>query len=100
MIKVVFSLDKHYTYLSIKGHADYADAGKDLVCAAVSSIVFGLMNAIDESKEAVEIADYGNKIEIINNSSSELIDNYFELVIFQLKTIEESYGRFIEIERK
>ena len=101
MIKVVYSMvDDHYTYLSVKGHADSNEYGKDLICASVSSIMFGLMNALDSAKLDVQIKELTNHIEIINDSKSELIDNYFELVLIQLKTIEESYGEFIKVERK
>lgn len=101
MIKVVYSNNKeHYTYLSVNGHAESDDYGKDLICASVSSIMFGLMNALDQTNEDVEIKELNNHIEINNHSNSDLIDNYFELVLIQLKTIEESYGEFIKVERK
>ena len=101
MINVSYKTkDDHYTYLSVKGHAESDDYGKDLICASVSSIMFGLMNAIDQTKHDVEIKELTNHIEIINNSKKEEIDNYLELVLIQLKTIEESYGEFIKVERK
>ena len=100
MIKVKYTIENNnYTYLSVKGHAGYAEKGEDLICASVSSIIFGLMNALDE-KNGVTIKESNNHIEIINGSSSEVINNYFELIMFQLKTIEESYGEFIKVERK
>ena len=33
--------------VEIRDHAGYADAGQDLVCAGVSSIAVGMMNAFD-----------------------------------------------------
>ena len=101
MIRVIYSTkDDHYVLLDVKGHANSDEYGKDLICASVSSIMFGFMNAIDSSRQDVEVKELNNHIEIINNSKSELIDNYFELVLIQLKTIEESYGEFIRVERK
>lgn len=101
MIKVTYSMeDDHYTYLSVKGHANSDEHGKDLICASVTSIMWGLMNALDNTKQDVEITEQNNHIEIINKSKSETIDNYFELTMFQLKTIEESFGKFIKVERK
>ena len=102
MIKVLYSQDdeNNFTLLDVQGHAEYDDSGKDLVCASVSSIIFGFMNAIDETKEKVEIKDEGNRIIITNHSNNEVINDYFKLVLFQLKTIEESYGEFIKVERK
>ncbi|MBR2578455.1 MAG: ribosomal-processing cysteine protease Prp [Erysipelotrichaceae bacterium] len=101
MIAVLYDIDDDvsYTYLSIKGHAEFADYGKDLICASVSSIAFGLMNALDEI-EGVTIKESENQIEIINESSSPKANDFMELALIQLKTIEESYSGFIKVERK
>ena len=49
MITVIISPGK----IKITGHAGYADAGKDIVCAAVSGIVYTLLaNAPDVQKVA------------------------------------------------
>ncbi len=36
-----------YKSVSIKGHAEYDDAGKDIVCAAVSVLVINTANALE-----------------------------------------------------
>ena len=101
MIKVKYSVDEKNTFvrLDVKGHADFDEYGKDLICASVSSIMFGLMNGLDNIKD-VTIKELNNHIEIINESSSRKANNYIELALIQLKTIEESYGEFIKVERK
>lgn len=101
MIKVSYAKsDEAYKLLEVKGHA-YSDVpGKDLICAAVSSIIFGLMNALDMLDEKVQIKELDNMIIIENNSDSSIVNDYFELTLIQLKTIEESYSQFIKIERK
>ena len=33
--------------MEIKGHADYAERGKDIVCAGVSSLTIALLNELD-----------------------------------------------------
>ena len=101
MIKVIYELkEDNYTYLKVSGHANFEDSGKDLICAGVSSIMFGLLNALDSLNENVEIKQLTNKIEVINHCNSSKVQDYFELVMMQLKTIEESYGDFIRVERK
>ena len=101
MIKVIYEVkNDSYVSLTVSGHAESGEYGKDLVCASVSSIMFGFMNALDVLDEDVEIKQLTNKISIINHSSSEMIQDYFELVMMQLKTIEESYRDFIKVERK
>ena len=101
MIKVIYEVkDEMYTSLQVSGHAESGEYGKDLVCASVSSIIFGFMNALDVLDEDTEIKQLTNKIVIKNHSRSEMVQDYFELVMMQLKTIEESYGDFIKVERK
>ena len=101
MIKVIYEVkDNEYLDLEVSGHAEYDESGKDLICASVSSIIFGFMNALDALNEDIEIKQLTNKIKITNHSSSTIVQNYFELVMMQLKTIEESYGDFIKVERK
>ena len=41
---------KHNEYYSFecKGHAEYADAGEDIVCAAVSMLVINTINSIEK----------------------------------------------------
>ena len=101
MIKVIYEAeDNRYLYMQVAGHAQADEYGKDLICASVSSIVFGYMNAIDALNEDVEIEQLTNEITISNHSNSDKVQDYFELVMMQLKTIEESYGDFIKVERK
>jgi hypothetical protein len=101
MISAVYEVeDGNYVSLNVSGHAEYGEYGKDLVCASVSSIMFGFMNALDALDEKIEIEQLENEIVIKNHTNLAVVDDYFELVIMQLKTIEESYGDFIKVERK
>ena len=101
MIKAIFQADEDlYRSLDVSGHAEYGAYGKDLICASVSSIMFGFMNALDALEENVQISQSENRITIVDQSGSEIVQHYFELVIMQLKTIEASYGDFIKVERK
>ena len=38
----------HYKKFIICGHADYADEGEDIVCAAVSALVINAVNSIEK----------------------------------------------------
>ena len=50
MIKVhLIKKDDQYISLEVVGHANYAEHGQDLVCAAVSAIVTGGFNAFNDS---------------------------------------------------
>ena len=64
MIKVkVIEKDNQITNINIIGHAGYSVSGKDIVCAAVSSIVITTINALLKlDKDSVS---YKNSLEII-----------------------------------
>ncbi|MBQ6125450.1 MAG: ribosomal-processing cysteine protease Prp, partial [Erysipelotrichaceae bacterium] len=65
MIKAAYEVkDGSYLSLDVRGHADYGEYGKDLICASVSSILFGFMNALDELQENVEIRQTENHITV------------------------------------
>ncbi len=89
--------DSQIKEMSVKGHAGYDEAGKDLVCAGVSSIMFGLLNALDEmSENAVEISVH-DRIEIRTDSMDPILQTILKTGMIQLKTVEESYPDFIKI---
>lgn len=46
MITISPILEGNRLNLSIQGHAGYAEAGKDIVCAAVSAITYTLLQAV------------------------------------------------------
>lgn len=48
MIQVTIEQDqsKQVRSFEMKGHADFAEHGKDLVCAGASAVSFGAVNAI------------------------------------------------------
>lgn len=81
MIKVVYN----NKIIKINGHANFADYGKDIVCASVSSIVYTTVNGIlNINNKAIIFQD--NKeivIEVISNDdiTKSLIDNMLNLLM-------------------
>ena len=66
--------------ISILGHANYDDYGKDIVCASVSSIVMCTVEAISEFDiKAVDISQTKDRLDIIINKedtiTQKLINN-------------------------
>ena len=94
MIKVEVSRNK----ISTKGHANYSDYGRDIVCASVSSTVLTTINAIMLicGDTISVIQSYGNMQILIqkeNDITRKLLDN----MIRCLKEIEINYGKNIKI---
>jgi uncharacterized protein YsxB (DUF464 family) len=96
MVKVkIFTKGDNLYGLEVSGHAGYAEAGQDLVCAGVSSVVTGGFNALNkEDIEEVALEEgYAKVILKENSASSEVL----KVILIQLQTIEESYPKFIKI---
>ncbi len=97
MIKVKVNNDS----IIIKGHANFADYGKDIVCAAVSSIVTASVNDMHiVNPKGLKYEDDGDsiKIEIIQNDELlyKLLNNLQELLI----NLSEDYPKNIKVERE
>lgn len=95
MIKVhLFKKDDQYISLEVVGHANYAEHGQDLVCAAVSAIVTGGFNAFNDSDiKSIELKEGYAFVEVNLNKGQEVL----KILEIQLKTLEESYPKYIKI---
>ncbi len=87
--------------IEVKGHADSAEYGKDLVCAGVSSIVVGIANTLykkgflNDGKIVLE-SGY-TYFEVINsNDVYQLVLETFEIMLL---TIEEDNSKYIQISK-
>ncbi len=85
------------TRMKVSGHAGSDEYGKDLVCAAVSGIVFGLCNALDLIA-GIDTCTIGNNLITIEihepDTTTETIMN---TGLIQLKTVQEMNQNFIKI---
>ena len=90
-------VEKSKDSISIKGHALYNNYGKDIVCAAVSSIVITTINGIlgiNENSIKVETTN-GIKIEIVKRDKVTLsLINNMNLL---LEDLEKQYPKNIKI---
>ena len=99
MIKVmVTKVCNDIREIRISGHAYSAEKGHDLICAGVSSIGVGLLNAIDQMcKDETNLVCQNNMIKIIVLQNSTKLQNVLCTGLFQLKTMAERYPENIII---
>ncbi len=92
MIKVEIDYNgKFLAGLKVKGHADSAPYGKDLVCAAVTIMLTGAANALEDDAENFDITlEEGNASFMPKGPISEHDNTVLETLILQLKTLEVS----------
>ena len=84
--------------IEIKGHTNYENIGKDIVCASISSIVTTTVNAIIRiNEEAIlyDIKDGYMNIQILNH------DKYIDILITNmidlLKELTNNYPKNVKI---
>ena len=88
--------------IHVSGHANYDVEGKDIVCAGISSIMIGGANAIYQEDEnaALIVNEKGNVSIEMKDTSSNTIQIILNTMLTQLKTIEQSYKKYIKIINK
>ncbi|MDD2434992.1 MAG: ribosomal-processing cysteine protease Prp [Bacilli bacterium] len=99
MIKIRIEHDhQQIKQVSIVGHADYDKYGKDIVCAAVSSIVITTVNAMMKIDQ--DSIDYDNSHDLIIkiNKHMEVTDLLIQNMVDLLKELEEQYPKNIKFE--
>ncbi|MBC5637590.1 ribosomal-processing cysteine protease Prp [Ornithinibacillus sp. BX22] len=109
MIKItVYRDNNQIKTFELSGHAESGPYGYDLVCAGVSAVSFGAVNAVLELTDidlAIEQGSEGGylRVSIPDSVPSEIMDNVqllFEGMIVSLQTIERDYSQFIMIQSK
>ena len=98
MIKVNVKYNNNKVYeLVIKGHAGYDVHGKDIVCAAVSSMAICTVNGIIRLDDSIDYEENSGllKIRVLKDTdiNNKLLDNLVEL----LSELVNQYPENIEI---
>ena len=84
--------------ISVLGHANYDEYGKDIVCAAVSSIILCSVEAIASfDNNAIDINQSKDKLDIKINSSDNITKKLIDNMLNCLKELEKKYPKNIEI---
>lgn len=95
MIKITINND----LIEVKGHANYDEYGKDIVCSAVSSTIITTINGIlsIDNKSLEVIENNGLTIKILKNS--EVTDKLINNMINLLTELQTEYKDNIDIRR-
>ena len=99
MIKVVIKRDEStdkITSIEVKGHSGKDVRGKDLVCAAVSSILTGGANALRDREYSFKFEEgdaYIKALDIPSDHDSVVLYT----IEIQLKTVEEYDPGFVQV---
>ena len=86
--------------LTVKGHANSAPKGEDLVCAAVSSILVGGCNALNQPNCFAIKLNEGDASILEVSHANEHDYEVLETMLIQFKTVEESSKKFLQVIEK
>ncbi len=101
-VSIIKTRNGEYRGFNCIGHSGYAEAGEDIVCAAISILVINTINSLEQLA--------GEKIKLVTNQEEGLIDCRFESsineksvllldsMILGLREIKKQYGKtFIDL---
>ncbi|GFI01386.1 MAG: ribosomal-processing cysteine protease Prp [Lachnospiraceae bacterium] len=96
-ITIIKSKNGEYKEVTCQGHAGYADAGSDIVCAAVSMLVINTINSLEELTDTeMEVASSEEdgfincRLEGPLSAGANLL---LDAMILGLKNVVSQYGR-------
>lgn len=88
----------YINFIKIKGHAEYAEEGFDIVCASVSSIAITTVNAIIRiDDKAIIYSEEDGLLEIGILKYNEVINILIENMISMFEELEKQYNDYIKI---
>ena len=98
MIKIKIARDEHgISLISMQGHAEYDQYGKDIVCSAASTIIIGGINAIAQLGY-LSFISYKVDAGEINNTECAELQIILNTLLVQFQSIEESYPKYIQVQ--
>lgn len=106
MVRVIMQrlADGRIAGFSVSGHAHYDKSGKDIVCAGVSAVTVGTVNAV-ETLTGVELPSTMKlgllRVEVpvdLEQETNTKIQLLLESMVVMLDTIQKEYGRYIDMQ--
>lgn len=86
--------------VEVTGHAQFAEQGSDIVCSAVSMIMYTIANKLDAMEKFITIEideEDGGYMQIEVVKSDDETELLMDTLILGLKMIEEQYNEYIDI---
>ena len=98
MIRASYTAEGDIHTLSVHGHARYAERGKDIVCAGVSSLVQALIGYAENHPHIIECISIGDGDVLISCSGGTETAAVFDMTAIGLEQISLSYPAHVQID--
>ena len=101
MIKVrIHKKEEIIERIDCKGHAGYAEYGKDIVCAAFSTMIITIVNAIlGFDEDAVSYTD-SNDLKIVNIKKDNITNSLLNTLVELMYELRDNYDKNIDIKEE
>lgn len=99
MVNATYRAEEDTHTLTVYGHANYAEYGKDIVCAGISSIVQALIGWIEENyykANCISVSPKEGEV-IISCEGGEDVAAVFQMASIGLEQIADSYPDHMQI---
>ena len=98
MVRAKYTVEDKSHTLIVLGHANYAEYGKDIVCAGVSAIVQALIGWIEENYKADCISIDPKEGEVIISCyGGDDLSAVFKMASIGLEQLANSYPDYVQI---
>lgn len=100
MVNARYTVDDNTHTLVVLGHADYAEYGKDIVCAGVSALVQALIGWIEENSwkaECISVNPKEGEV-IISCEGGDEVAAVFYMASIGLEQIANCYPDHVQID--
>ena len=99
MIKIYHRVKDGRHRLEISGHAGYAPAGSDIVCAGASALACALVDYLHQYAEGTQVLRRESGEVLLTCPVSGRADTAIELALTGFSRIAEAYPRYAEVDR-
>lgn len=98
MIDVTLLLkNKEKKGFKIQGHANFSEHGSDIVCAAVSTLAYTSVNALDFYNLDIDYKDDGKTMLTLVKNTSEQSDLILQTFEIGINTLLTNYSKYINL---
>lgn len=95
----MIEVSRHDGGISVKGHAGYAEPGKDIVCAAVSILVQNLIQSIEElTPDKIKYSIQPGRVCIEYRNLSEKAKSLFDSFFIGIRMVIEDYPENVRMD--
>lgn len=100
MVRAKYIVDENIHSLTLLGHANYEEYGKDIVCAGISALVQALIGWLEENyyKASFVSVDSKEGEVIISCEGGEELAAVFHMASIGLEQIADSYPDHMQID--